>query len=136
MLPGGAVREDRRRGVQAQGLTGIGLRGRMIEEMQLRTFSEHTIESDVRAVVQLAGYWWKSPEQIGEEEVSEYFLHLKNRKRLARATSTIALCGIKFFLRGKHFGCISRSGDIAEMPHWPFGLTLNGGASYPRTYEC
>ena len=39
----------------------------------------------------------RGPEQITDEEVREYFLYLKNQKRLARATTTIALCGIKFF---------------------------------------
>jgi len=72
-------------------------RQRMVEEMQLRRFSERTIESYVRAVGQLASFCWKSPEDIVAEEVREYFLYLKNQKRLARATTTIALCGIKFF---------------------------------------
>lgn len=75
----------------------VGPRQRMIEEMQLRRFSDRTIESYVRSVGQLAGFCWKSPDQIGDEELREYFLYLKNQKRLARATTTIALCGIKFF---------------------------------------
>lgn len=72
-------------------------RRRMIVEMQLRRFSERTIESYVRAVGQLAGWCWKSPDQVSDEELRDYFLYLKNQKRLARATTTIALCGIKFF---------------------------------------
>jgi integrase/recombinase XerD len=75
----------------------VTLRQRMIGDMQLRNFSERTIESYVRAVGQLAGFCWKSPEQVSDEELREYFLYLKNQKRLARATTTIALCGIKFF---------------------------------------
>lgn len=73
------------------------LRRRMIEEMQLRNFSERTQESYVRAVGQLAGWCWKSPGEVGDEELREYFLYLKNQKRLARATTTVALCAIKFF---------------------------------------
>jgi integrase/recombinase XerD len=75
----------------------VAVRQRMIEEMQLRRFSERTIESYVRAVGQLAGWCWKSPELVSDEELREYFLYLRNQKRLARATTTIALCGIKFF---------------------------------------
>jgi integrase/recombinase XerD len=74
-----------------------GARQRMIEEMELRRFSERTIESYVRAVGQLAGWSWKRPEEVNDEELRSYFLYLKNQKRLARATTTIALCGIKFF---------------------------------------
>ena len=73
------------------------LRRRMIEEMQLRRYSERTQESYVRAVGRLAGWCWKSPGEVGDEELRGYFLYLRNQKRLARATTTIALCGIKFF---------------------------------------
>ena len=66
------------------------IRQRMIEEMQLRRFSERTIESYIRAVGQLVGFCWKSPQEITAEEVREYFLYLRNQKRLARATTTIA----------------------------------------------
>ena len=77
--------------------TAMDLRRRMIEEMQLRNFSERTQDSYARAVGQLAGWCWKSPGEVGDEELRGYFLYLKNQKRLARATTTIALCAIKFF---------------------------------------
>ena len=76
---------------------GVNVRQQRIEEMQLRRFSERTIESYVRAVGQLAGWCWKSPDEVLDEELRDYFLYLKNQKRWARATTTIALCGIKFF---------------------------------------
>ncbi len=72
-------------------------RQRMIEEMQLRRFSERRIESYLRAVSQLAGFCWKSPDLVRDEALRDYFLYLRNPKRLARAPATIALCGIKFF---------------------------------------
>jgi integrase/recombinase XerD len=34
---------------------------------------------------------------ITEEELRQYFLHIKNIKKYSRSASTIALCGIKFF---------------------------------------
>jgi site-specific recombinase XerD len=69
----------------------------MIEDMQLRGFAERTQEAYLLAVSQLARYYRKSPDQIDEEELRQYFLFLKNEKHAARATCTIALCGIKFF---------------------------------------
>lgn len=72
------------------------LRRRMIEDMQLRSLSERTQESYVRSVSQLAKHYHKSPDKITEEELRQYFLFLKNDKKYARATCTIALCGIKF----------------------------------------
>jgi site-specific recombinase XerD len=73
------------------------LRQRMIEDLQLRGLSERTQEMYVRAVRQLAEHYHKSPDQITEEELRDYFLYLKNVKHSSRSASTIALCGIKFF---------------------------------------
>jgi len=69
----------------------------MIEDMQLRGLAERTQEAYLLAVRQLAKHYHKSPDQINEEELRQYFLFLKNEKHAARATCTLALCGIKFF---------------------------------------
>ncbi len=73
------------------------LRQKMIEDMQLRGFAVRTQEAYLNAVRQLAKHYRKSPDQINEEELRQYFLFLKNEKHAARNTCTIALCGIKFF---------------------------------------
>jgi site-specific recombinase XerD len=69
----------------------------MIEDLQLRGLSERTQESYVQAVRQLAAHYHKSPDQISEEELRQYFLYLMNVKHVSRSTHTLALCGIKFF---------------------------------------
>jgi site-specific recombinase XerD len=69
----------------------------MIEDLQLRGLGALTQQRYVRAVQQLAEHYGKSPDKITEEELRDYFLYLKNVKKWARSTSTIALCGIKFF---------------------------------------
>jgi len=73
------------------------LREKMVEDMQLRGFAVRTQEAYLSAVRQLAKHYHKPPDQINEEELRQYFLFLKNEKHAARATCTIALCGIKFF---------------------------------------
>jgi integrase/recombinase XerD len=73
------------------------LRQRMIECLQLRGLSGRTQEAYVRAVRQLAEHFHKSPDLISEEELRQYFLFLKNVKKFSRPSTTIALCGIKFF---------------------------------------
>jgi site-specific recombinase XerD len=75
------------------------LRQKMIEDMQLRGFAVRTQEAYLSAVRQLAKYYHKSPHQINEEELRQYFLFLKNEKHAARNTCTIALRGIKFFFQ-------------------------------------
>jgi integrase/recombinase XerD len=73
------------------------LRQKMIEDMQLRGLAVRTQEAYLLAVSQLARHYHKPPDQINEEELRQYFLFLKNEKHAARASCTIALCGIKFF---------------------------------------
>lgn len=46
---------------------------------------------------QLAEHYGKSPDQLNENDIRTYFLYLKNEKKAARSSVTIALCGIKFF---------------------------------------
>ena len=75
------------------------LREKMLEDMQLRGFAIRTQEAYLLAVSQLARYYRKPPDQVSEEELRQYFLYLKNEKCAARATCTIALCGIKFFFQ-------------------------------------
>jgi integrase/recombinase XerD len=73
------------------------LRQRMIQDLQLRGYSDRTVEAYVRSVAQLAKFYGTSPDRIVEEQVREYLLHLTNVQKVARGTHTIALCGIKFF---------------------------------------
>jgi integrase/recombinase XerD len=73
------------------------LRRRMIEDMQLHSFSIRTQDSYVRSVLNLAKHYRRSPDQIDEEDIRGYFVHLTCVRKLARPTVTIALCGIKFF---------------------------------------
>jgi integrase/recombinase XerD len=73
------------------------LRRRMIEDMDLRGFTPKTQEAYIGAVRGLAGFHRRSPDQLSDEEIREFFLHLVNVKHAARSTVTIYLCGIKFF---------------------------------------
>lgn len=73
------------------------LRKRMIECLQLRGLAERTQEAYTRAVRQLAAHYHKSPDQISEAELRQYFLYLMNVKHYSRNTMTIAICGIRFF---------------------------------------
>ena len=73
------------------------LRERMLQDMQLRGFADRTQECYLRSVRLLAQHFNKPPDQITEEELRNYFLHVKNVKNWKRATVTISLCGIKFF---------------------------------------
>ena len=73
------------------------LRQKMIEDMQLRGLTAKTQQAYMHAVKQLAEHYDKSPDRIGEKELRQYFLHLKNERQISNSTFRVALCGIKFF---------------------------------------
>jgi site-specific recombinase XerD len=69
----------------------------MIQDLQLRGYSERTIAAYVHPVAQLAQFYHASPDELTEEQLRQFFLHLSTVQKVARSTHTIALCGIKFF---------------------------------------
>ena len=52
------------------------LRQRMLEDLQLRNRSPKTIEAYVYHVRELARYFKHSPEQLGDDQIHRYLLHL------------------------------------------------------------
>jgi site-specific recombinase XerD len=69
----------------------------MMQDLQLRGYSERTIGAYVHPVAQLARFYHASPDTLTEEQIRDYLLHLSTVQKVSRSTHTIALCGIKFF---------------------------------------
>jgi site-specific recombinase XerD len=74
------------------------LRQRMIEDMRLHGLSEGTQQVYVRAVRHLAEHYKRSPDQLTENELRQFFIHLI-QKKLARSTVRVRLFAIKFLYR-------------------------------------
>ena len=72
---------------------------RSMRAMQLAGLSERTQESYTRAVRQLVDFCGKTPDQISEKEMEDYFLHRKNIDKWSAATIRISHFGIKFFFK-------------------------------------
>ena len=66
------------------------LRQRMLEDMQLRGFSARTQECYARAVRQLAEHYHRSPDELTEEDLRQYFLYLTNEQPTPRGRSRSA----------------------------------------------
>jgi site-specific recombinase XerD len=69
----------------------------MLQDMQLAGFQERTQEAYLWAVRQLAAYTCLSPDKITEEQLRQFFLHLRNEKNSARGTLSIVYSAIRFF---------------------------------------
>ena len=73
------------------------LRQRMIEEMQLRGFSEATQKNYVHVVRRLVDYYARSPDQITDDEIRTYYLYLRNAKQLAWSSLQVTIQALRFF---------------------------------------
>lgn len=73
------------------------LRKKMIEDMQLHGLSESTQKAYVYSVNNLAKYYNISPDKLTQDDIRKYFLYLVNKRKVARSTLTVHLCGIRFF---------------------------------------
>jgi len=72
------------------------LRTKMIEEMKLRNFSPRTQQSYLAAVIGLVKHYRRSPDQLTQEEIRAYLLHLQKRG-LSPSSRNVAISGMKFF---------------------------------------
>ncbi len=68
----------------------------MIGDMQLRDLAARTQESYLGAVKGLAAHYMRSPDQITEDEIRTYFLHLVNERGLSPSSLRVNLAGVRF----------------------------------------
>ncbi len=70
---------------------------RMSDDLQLAGMSQRTHDGYLRAIRQLADFCETSPDQITEDQLRKFFLHLKVDRNFAPGSLRVALSGLKFF---------------------------------------
>src|SRR5215468_9225995 len=73
------------------------LRRRMLEELQRRHYSSETIRAYLFAVKDFAAYFRKRPDQLGQEHLRQYQLHLLNDRKLTVETIVGRISALRFF---------------------------------------
>ena len=81
--------------------------------LQLAGMSEPTQKGYTRSVRMLVDFYDKSPDQVSEVELQDYFLHRKNVDKWAAATMRICYSGIKFFF----INVLKRDWHTLELIH-------------------
>ena len=68
-----------------------------IDALQLNGLGQRSQEAYVRAVRMLVEFYGKPPDEIGEPELQQYFLHRKNQNHWSPNTMRICYCGSRHF---------------------------------------
>ena len=75
------------------------LRQQMAGDLVVRGMAVRTQEAYLGAVVGLAKFCGRSPDQIGEAEVQRYLLHLLQERKLAHSSCNVVVSALEFFYR-------------------------------------
>jgi integrase/recombinase XerD len=69
----------------------------MLEDMQIRNLSPHTIDGYLRYVAQFAQHFGVSPDRLGPEHVRTYQLHLLEQQ-VHQSILVQTVCALRFLL--------------------------------------
>ena len=72
------------------------LRRRMLEDLQIRNYSPHTIDGYLRYVAQFAKHFGASPDRLGPEHIRTYQLHLLHTQ-VSESVFIQTVCALRFF---------------------------------------
>ena len=72
------------------------LRRRMNDDMQVRGLADRTRETYLWAVSGLATFYRRSPDQISDQEIQAYLLHLIRERQRSWSTCTIVVQALRF----------------------------------------
>ena len=75
------------------------LRQRMVEDLQLRNYSEHTMRAYLRGVADFAKHFGTSPQHLGPEQGRTYQLFLVQGKKVAWSSIVQTVGAVRFFYR-------------------------------------
>ena len=75
------------------------LRQRMIEDMKLRNYADHTIEVYVERVAAFAKHFGKSPARLDADDVRAYLLFLVQEKGVSWSYYGQAICALRLLYR-------------------------------------
>ena len=91
------------------------LRQRMLEDMQIRNFSENTQQSYLMQVSLFARHFRRSPEGLGPVNIRTYQVYMTNEKKLAPGSISIATAALRFL----YTVTLKRPWDVAEVLPMP-----------------
>lgn len=75
------------------------LRQRLMDDMQIRNYAPGTIRNYVDHVAWFARFHGKSPDQLGQEHVRAYLVHLVRERKISWGHYNVTVCALRFLYR-------------------------------------
>jgi len=85
----------------------------MLEELQRRNFSEHTIRYYIRTVEDFARHFNRPPDRLGPRHIREYQVELFQKRKLSPGSVAVRLAALRFF----YLKTLKKSWSIADTPY-------------------
>jgi len=96
------------------------LRDQMVMEMQLRNYSNKTIEDYTQHIVWYTKYFGRSPAELGETEIKQYLHHLLVEREVSWSYVNVAYSALQFLYEKT----LNRSWNITKIPRPKIGRKL------------
>ena len=90
------------------------LRDRMVEDLDLRSYSEGTKETYLGCVRFYAAHYMRPPEELGRDDVRRFLLHMRMVRKVAPTTLRTYVAALKFL----YAHTLERPEVVAGIP-WP-----------------
>ena len=85
----------------------------MLEELQRRNFSEHTIRYYIRTVEDFARHFNRPPDRLGPRHIREYQVELFQKRKLSPGSVAVRLAALRFF----YIKTLKKSWSVADTPY-------------------
>lgn len=90
------------------------LRNRMMSDLQLRNYAPSTCKRYVHCAWEFAAYHRRPPEQMGEQEIRQFLIHLTTERTCSPAGRKMYVAALKFL-----YGTTLRRPKVVEHIPWP-----------------
>ena len=96
------------------------LREKMLQEMQLRNYSDRTIRTYISCIIQLTRFYKTSPAELSKEQIKAYLFYLIKKKQVSKTTVNQTISAIKVL----YVYVLERDWESIKVPRPKLAKTL------------